>query len=163
MTVSAQYDFKLIVTETPALALDLAANPDIIHQITGDSGTLNASSNVTAAAVISDAVTLSAGALTINLTSYSRTTLAPAVDFTGTKVKLWKFKALSTNTQTVTISGGASNGYLLFGTAGNCILAPGEVRYGYAPATAPTVSSTLKNIDFASSQQDAGVSFILVA
>lgn len=162
MTVSAQYDLKLIVTETPALALDLAANPDIIHQITGLAGTLNASTSVTAGKVISDQVALSAGALTIDLTNYVRTTLA-AVDFTGLKVKLWIFYADSTNASTVTIAGGASNGYLLFGTAGNCILAAGEARYGLCPATSPTVSSTLKNLDFSSSDTDAIVKCILVA
>ena len=162
MTVSAAYDLKLIVTETPALALDLAANPDIIHQITGFAGTLNASTSVTAAAVISDTITLTAGAHTIDLTAFTRTTLA-AVDFTGTKVKLYKISTAAANTAVVTFATGAANGYALFGTAGTVILGPGECVYGYRAAQAATVSSTVKNIDVSSSDTDAIFSIVLVA
>lgn len=161
MTVSAQYDLKLIVTETPALALDLAANPDIIHQITGSHGTLNASGSVTATCVIDDQIGLTAGTYTLDVTAFVRTTLA-TVDATGLKLKLWKVKAASTNTDVVTIATGAATGYALFGTAGKLVLGPGEEAAGARGLNGVTVTSSLKNIDMTSPDADAIVQFIFV-
>ena len=61
MSVSAEYNLKCKVTDTPALSLDLASDPSFDHEISSSSGTLTASSTVPATTVWSDSRTLTAG------------------------------------------------------------------------------------------------------
>ena len=163
MTVSAAYDLKLKVTETPALGLDFATDKDLLHHF-DSAATLSASSTVPATKVGALAVSLSGGAATLDLTSITHGSELNAVTFSGLKVQLLKVRARSTNTDTVTIVDGASNGYNIFGDAsGQITLSAGmEALFFYNEALAD-VSGSAKTIDFSSSDADAIVDIIIVA
>jgi hypothetical protein len=100
-----------------------------------------------ASKVISQKPTLVTGALVIDLTA--ATHLGQAVDCSG--LKLQELLLINENTHAVTIEADASNGYLLFGTAGKVAVpaktgvAPGILHMHFADGT-PDVDGTHKNI-----------------
>lgn len=89
---------------------------------------------------------MSAGAGTIDLRALTGTN-DQAVDLNGLKVQVAMFKNPSTNANSITIVGGASNGYLLFGTAGSVVLAPGQAVMFYGHDALPDVDATHKTLD----------------
>lgn len=64
----------------------------------------------------------------------------------GQKVRAIIFKNPST-TNNVTITGGASNGLLLWGTDGSVILGPGDVVASYLNSNGVTIDATHCNVD----------------
>lgn len=75
---------------------------------------------------------------------------APVDDFTGLKVNAWAIKAGSANNAAgITVDGGATNPYELFGHANDQItLLPGMFLGVFGNAKLAAVSSTVKNIRF---------------
>ena len=88
---------------------------------------------------------LTAGAATIDLTALTGTNGA-AVDFTGLKVQAAKFINPVGNAA-MTITFGATNPYLLGGTAFKWILSAGQELLVYLNDASPDVASGAKNID----------------
>lgn len=164
MSVTATYDFKLSVSDTIALGLDLVSDQTFTHAIDEDSGVLTGSTTPAVSKVWSDQVQLSGGALSLDLTNLSRGSVLSALDMTGLKVQLIKIKATSTNTDTVTVVDGATNGYNIFGSSsGSITLASGDVAMFFFDESLPDVASGAKTIDISSSDTDALVDIILVA
>lgn len=160
---SARFNLQLTVTETLDLQSDNFSDPDVGHTISGGVRTIDASSTVPATKTFSDKITLSAGAATIDLTALVRTPLA-AVDFTGLKVQLVKFKAASANTAVVIVVPGASNAYNLFGDSDGQVTYPAEAEsLNYWADQLADVSSTVKNVDLSSTDLDAIIEVELVA
>jgi hypothetical protein len=88
--------------------------------------------------------TMSSGAATIDLRALVGTNDV-AVDLNGLKVQIAKFKNPSANA--ITIVGGASNGYLLFGASGSVVIQPGAEITIYANDASPDVSASTKTLD----------------
>ena len=89
---------------------------------------------------------LVSGAKTLDLTALIDGSTGQVVDGTGNRVVGFRFKNLGANS--MTIVGGASNGYLLFGTAGKVIVpAGGEVSFYTAGVTVPAIDATNKTLD----------------
>ena len=87
---------------------------------------------------------LVAGAATIDLRAL-RTVGGGSGDGNGMKVKGFYFKNLGANV--MTIVGGASNGYLIFGTSGSVQIRPGGSMCIDLQSSAADVDSTHKIID----------------
>jgi hypothetical protein len=98
--------------------------------------------------------TMSAGAATIDLTALVGTNDV-AVDFTGLKVQIAKFKNPSTNANPITVTFGASNGYLLGGSAWKYILQPGAEIVCYTNDASPDVGGSTKTIDISGTSAQA--------
>lgn len=163
MAVSAKYRFKLDVSETLAMGLDLAANPTVTHKITHQENTINATSTVPATKAYSDTASLSAGTATLDLTNLAGP-ISSTVDFTGLKVQIVKVSCPATNTAAVVVDVGATNGYNLFGDAnGQITVHPGGIAMVYQPNLLPDVAAGAKTIDLTSSDVDATYSIVLVA
>lgn len=94
-------------------------------------------------------LSLTAGAATIDLTSLPGITEDETVDGSGLKVQMACFENPDTNANNMTITFGASNGYLLLGTAWKIILKPGQSFQTYLDDGAPVIDGTHKNIDVA--------------
>jgi len=166
MSVTAQYDLKLLAREVLSLGLDLGADPTIAHQISGSSGTLTGTTTPAVSAVSSDERTLSAGSDTIDLTAAPGPTVngqATTVDMTGLVPILVKFAADSGNTDYLTIKKGASNGYDLFGPTGQLVLDAGEQVLLYSPGVMADIDAFTKNIDISSPDVDAKYKMLIVA
>lgn len=166
--VEARYHPRLEVRETLGLSLDSAADPDIIHETTPGEGTLTASSTVPATKAWSDQGQLTAGTVTLDLTSLSNGSTLAATNMTGLKVQLVKITNApatgTANTSTLTIADGASNGYTLFGDASGQVTLPvgGWVLLGGNEGL-PDVASNAKNITLTSSDTDADYQILIVA
>ncbi len=87
---------------------------------------------------------LVAGAATIDLRAL-RTVGGGSGDGNGMKVKGFYFKNLGANV--MTIVGGASNGYLIFGTSGSVQIRPGGCMCIDLQSSAADVDGTHKTID----------------
>ena len=163
MAVSAAYDLKLAVTETPSFGLDYATDRDLLHRFVS-TGTLTGSTTVPVTKVAALAVQLSSGAATIDLTSVTHGSELNAVDMSGLKVQLMKVRARSTNSSTVIIVDGATNGYLIFGdSSGQITLSAGMEALFFFNESLADVSASVKTIDISGSDQDAYIDFIIVA
>lgn len=100
---------------------------------------------VTQAAYFSKA--LSSGAATIDLTSL--TGAAGTIDGTGLKVQFARFYNPATNANAITVTFGASNPYLLGGSAFKWILQPGQSITIDGNEATPDIASGAKTIDLA--------------
>ena len=89
---------------------------------------------------------LVAGALTIDLRALHQTNGASG-DGNGLKVQGFYFKNLGANAMTITA--GASNGYLIFGTSGSVVVQPGGGLCIYHADGAADIDATHKTIDVA--------------
>ena len=157
------YDFKLDGHETPDLKLENAANPTIIHRITGTNGTLKATGTTPIITdILSDRVQLSGGVATIDLTNLDNGDL-PNKDWTGLKVQGYKIVAASSNGDDVTVKAGSTDGYDLFGAGGLNILGPGAIVMGLFNEQLPDVASGAKIIAISSPDVDAIVDIQLIA
>lgn len=156
MSVEATFDLKLDIDETPDIGGDLvSSDPKISPRTTlGSSrGTLNSSSTPVVSAQYSKRYTLSAGAVTIDLTSLAEAAFGGTVtkDLTGLKIHAFKIAAHQDNTDELVFKKGATNGYPLFGEVGANVgiqvMDAGEVMARNCNAKRPAVSATVKTID----------------
>lgn len=143
-TVQTTVTQVLSDTDAPAAS---GGGATVRHDQWNVSTEFNASSAtdpVSKCAVFNQALTASAA--TIDLTALTGTKGA-AVNLTGLKVQLARFINPTTNANSITITVGASNGYLLGGAGWKWILAPGqEITFrGYDQA--PDVGASAKTID----------------
>jgi len=149
MSVSVSYSSNLTVTETLTDGLIAASSNSVSFSGANTAGTFIAGTSGTpctkrGSAAVTGLVTLSTGAATIDLTALVGTGGA-AVDGTGLKVQFAKFK--NTAAAAMTIVGGASNGYLLFGASGSVIVPPGgEMLLKFSDGT-PDIDATHKTLD----------------
>ena len=111
-------------------------------------------------------VTLTAGALTLDLTALARAGES-SVNLTGKRILAVKAVAIGTNTQPVTIRPGATNGYsdlglgVRLGVSSDDTERPDEALLHLPSGSA--VDSTHKTLDLASSDADASVAIIIIA
>ncbi len=166
MGVSAVYKFQVDATETLALSEDLAADVPMLFQINGAgvaTPTLTATTSPPVTKAWGDDVTLSGGAVTLDLAALVRAVL-PNVDFTGLKVQLIHIKAAAANTAALKFDVGASNGYGIFGSATSEISldADDEAAFFFNDKL-PDVAAGAKDIDVSSSDVDAKFKIVLVA
>lgn len=103
--------------------------------------------------VIHGRLTLSAGALTVDLRSWTDAVLG-SMDLNGLKLKLMKLSAPSTNAGAITIKPGASNGYAGWAGSGGLILAAGDHRGPDIFNSMTGVDSTHKTLDLTGTGTD---------
>src|ERR1700722_14769630 len=147
------------------MGLTDAANPTVTHSIPDTYTVMNAASTPPPSLPASGNVTLSGGTVTLDLTSCLGPTVnsqACPVNFTGKKMNAIKIVANAANTNPITIVGGASNGYLLFGTLGSLTLGPGDTVLLLTNASLPTVASGAKTITVTSSMNTAQFNIELI-
>lgn len=132
------------VEENTPLSLD--ANSIIIHDQLNTSDTLNAGSDVPATKVVANTIVLDAGAETIDLTALVGSN-GGAVDMTGLKVQLLKFKAKANNANVITISFGAANPYTGLGAAFSVTLDAGMEFTFFGNEKTADVAGGVKDLD----------------
>lgn len=164
MSVSVSYASTLTVTETYTDGLISSNANTLVFSGTNTSGTFVASTSGTpctkrGSASLAGTVTLSAGAATIDLTALVGAN-GGVVDGSGLRVQFAKFK--NTAAAAMTVVGGASNGYLLFGTSGSVVVPPGgELLMKFSDGT-PDIDSTHKTLGITgTSAQTMLVEFIM--
>lgn len=159
-TTSGSAVINLAVVETIALSSGAAANPTVTHGINSQAAA-NYNPNTTPVpdAAWSNTITLSGGALTLNLAALTRSPLA-TVDMTGLDILAIHVKAKSTNTETVSIVPGASNGYADLGLGQK--LKPG-CEFLYHCPNGAAVDSTHRTLDISSSDADAKLDIVIWA
>lgn len=148
--MSVEVSFGVQVTTVETLTANVpavqAAKARITHDQYNESLTLNSGSTPPATLCAFFLKALSSGSATIDLTALTGTNGA-SVDFSGLKVQVAKFKNPATNANSITVTVGASNGYLLAGAAWKAILAPGQSVTYQCNDASPDVGSSAKNID----------------
>ena len=87
------------------------------------------------------------GTQTIDLTSLTNT-LGQSLDLSNQRVVAGKFMSATTNTGTITIEPGASNGYDLFGASFKIILEPGQSYLFVCDTMADEIGATDKTLKF---------------
>lgn len=147
------------VAETLDLGSGAATDPVVSHGISGGPYSYGPSTTIVPTKVWSGTVTLTAGALTLDMTALTRSPLA-TVDLTGLEILAIHIKAASTNTQLVTIVPGASNGYTALGL-GLSLLASNEAVI-HMP-TGVAIDSTHKTLDLASAYATASADIVIWA
>jgi hypothetical protein len=147
MAVSASYSLRCDVNETLATNVPAAETPVIIHGQFSSTGTLNATSTPPATKMAAQTISLTAGAVTIDLTALTGTNGA-TVDGTGLKVQILKLKNRSSNA-VMTFGEGASNGYEALGNAWTLKLLAGQEIEMFLNDAAPDIASGAKTIDVA--------------
>ena len=146
MSVSAQVTMKCRVTETLS-DTSLASNgTDVVHDAYGLATTIKADSAVPATKVAAGIQTLTAGALTMDLTALTGTNGA-AVTALGLKLQVWLLKNLGA--AVMTFSEGASNGYAALGASFSFKLLQNQMAQFYLADAAPDVASGDRTIDVA--------------
>ena len=123
-----------------------ASNKRVTHTLKNVSSVLGASTTPPVTKYAGFLQALSTGTATIDLTSLTGTNGA-AVTGLGLKLQAAKFTATSTNTGTITLVEGASNGYEMLGNAFSIILQPGQWFMFYGNDAAPDVAAGAKTID----------------
>lgn len=146
MSVTATYSLELTVRETLSTGVPAAERPIVTHSGFNSSGSLSSSTTPPITKVAAFTKALVAGAATIDLTALVGTAGA-AVDGTGLKVQAVKVQNPSTNTNTLVIKEGASNGYHLMGASFQITLQPGEEFIWRGIDKAPDVAGSAKTID----------------
>jgi hypothetical protein len=163
MSVAVTYASTLTAVETLTNNVPDAAAPIVTHSGFNSTASLGPATTPPVSKMASFQEALSAGAATIDLTALNGTNGA-SVTFNGLKVAAVKFQNPAGNANAITVKAGASNGYLLHGASWSIILQPGEEYLWKAGVVnaAPTVGSTLKNIDLAGTGSQA-LNVILIA
>lgn len=92
---------------------------------------------------------LVAGVATIDLTALPGKNADEVVNGTGLKVQEVKFKNKATNANSITITFGAANPYLLFGSGWKIILLPGQSIQASLKDASPDVAGGARTIDLA--------------
>jgi len=93
-------------------------------------------------------VTLSGGAATIDLTSFTCLD-GRVVSFSGLKIRTIKIKHNSANTHLVTVTKGASSGFTGFGAAYSEVIPIGGETVKYDGGNGTAVSGSVKTLDLA--------------
>ncbi len=148
MPIAATIAMSITGVETLDTAVDpfVSSSDQTVTQTHAKAATLNAGTTPPVTKQAAFKKTMTAGAATIDLRSLVGTNGA-AVDGNGLKVQAFKFKNPSTNANSITITFGASNPYLLLGTDFLITLAPGQEVMGYLHDAAPDIASGAKEID----------------
>lgn len=156
MSVSVTYETKISTAETLETNVVAAGSNSktVTHTGYNSSNSLAAATTQPATKCAYFSKALSAGAATIDLTALTGTNGA-SVTFSGLKVQCWKFKNPSTNANSITVTFGASNAYLLGGTAFKWVLSPGQEICGYGYDATPDVSGSTKDIDISGTGSQA--------
>lgn len=147
MSVKVRYVAEITTKEVPAStvspAVATAASP-LVHSLFSTTKNLDSATTpaVTKPAYFEKA--LAGGTGTIDLTAVTHN--GAAVDLTGLKVKLLKFKNKDGNAVT-TIGEGASNGYEALGNSWTIKLLENQEITIYLDDGAPAVGPTAKTID----------------
>jgi len=89
---------------------------------------------------------MTAGAATIDLTSVA-TNRGRTMNFTGVKIRTLRLRNPSTNTGSITVVKGASNGYTGFGSSFSTVLKPGYEMLIYDGGNGVAVSASVKTLD----------------
>lgn len=170
MANQAQITAMLLGKEAIVTSSNVSPDTYLTHDI-ANYPTNYAESSFPGLTLWSNTVTLTAGALTLDLTALTRTGLS-TVNLNGKRILAVKIAALSTNTQPVTIVPGASNGYTQLGLGARVGVSAGAAA---SPATekpdevlihcpsATAVDSTHKTLDLASAMATASVSIEILA
>lgn len=147
-TISASYQSAIAVTESFSGFTDPTNNSILVNQI-DESGILNASSTPPASMQSQFSIALVSGAVSIDLTALPGLNGSEAVNGTGLKVQLVKFKNPITNANKITVAKGASNGYGLdaSGDSFSIPLSPGQSVMFVLDAAAPAIASGAKTFD----------------
>lgn len=149
MSVTVTLESKVKSVETFGDFAD--PNDATVTHILNDTAVLNPSSTPPVTMKGAFTLTLTAGAATIGLRAFPKDDDNPLLlqDGDGLKVQVAKFKNPSTNAGDITITFGASNPYLLGGSAFKWILKPGQFVTVYTNDASPDVDNTHKSIDVA--------------
>lgn len=148
-SVSAKYRFQLTVTDQPAAGLDLATDVPYTHEITHTLTTLDGTTTPAVTKSFSDTVALSAGAVSLDLTSLAGPN-STTIDFTGLKIQIFEMSCPDTNTGVISMTNGAANPYDIYGAAGGIVsLVPGGRIMCYTDDELEDVDGTHKQLDFA--------------
>lgn len=142
---NAVLDSKLTVTqELGAAHVDgqRIIIDDLDEHIVIDSG-----STPDGAYAFSGHTAMTGSAVTLDFLDALVDTEGTTITMTGQKVRAIKFKNPAANTGGITITGGASNGLLLFGTAGSVVLTPGASLLLYLENDGVTIDATHCNVD----------------
>lgn len=151
------------VVETPILALDKVADPQLVHAITLPiPSVLSGVTTPPVSKVFSDRLQLVAGALTVDLQALVPGNLTPDTDLTGLKVQILQFTAPETNLAPITITPGASDGYEIGGAGMSVTLSPGDSVIFALNDNAPDVANLDAELDFAGSLID-DIDLLIVA
>lgn len=149
MSISVNWAGTCTVVET--LEGEFVSDADATVTVNGlnDSGTFTGSTAVPVTKHSSFSQAMTDGAASIDLTSLPGLNgEAGAVDGTGLKVQLVRFKNPDDNANNITITFGALNPYNLFGATFVITLAPGQdTGPMYLDDAAPDVASGAKQID----------------
>lgn len=162
MAVSLTYNFIATAIETLAAGVPGSSSPKITYAGFNSSQTLNAGTTVPVTKIVTFEPTLSAGALTIDLTALTGANGA-SVTFSGLKLQFMLFNNGTTtngvvaagSNSSVNIAEGASNGYPLFGASNDITIPAGGSFMIYFPDALADVSGTDKTIDLAGTGTDA--------
>lgn len=146
MTLTANISLDMTIRETLTTGVADATSPIITHSGWNTQKSLAAATTPPATKVAAFQQALVAGAATIDLTALVGTAGA-TVNGTGLKVQAVKIQNPSTNTNTLVVKEGATNGYHLLGASFQIILQPGEEVCFLGLDKAPDVASTAKTID----------------
>lgn len=142
MSVSCTYQFGMSVTETLTSGVEGSANPVLEFSAYNRSATLNASSTPPITKHVQTLLTLSTGALTINLAALTGIN-GLTVDGTGLRVQMIRVKNLGANA--MTFAGGASNGIDL--ACGTFVVPSGGITQMFFNDASPDIASGDRTID----------------
>lgn len=162
MSVSAVVAMTVNVDETleTNVGAQAASNRIVKHTEYTSSRTINASSSQPATKVASFEKDMSGGAATIDLTALTGTNGA-TVTLSGLKVQAIKVKAKAANSNVLTLTEGASNGYELAGSGWTVALLPSQEFMFWGHDATPDVGGAAKEIDIAGTDTQ-GVEVIVV-
>ena len=146
MSVSASLRAEVTVTETLETNVDGASNPIVTHNGFNQKKTLDADSTPPITRVYDDQVALVAGAKTLDFTSLGAT---GGGTFSASGLKLQAMLFVNAGAAAMTISPGASNGYVPFGSSNSVVVPAGGYAKFYWPDTLADIDGTHKTIDIA--------------
>ena len=148
MSVSVSYESKVNTVETITTAVPaISSNANsVLHNAYSTSKAMTASTTPPATQCAYMLKALSGGAGTIDLTSLTGANGA-AVDGTGLKVQVMKFKASTGNTGAITVTFGASNAYNLLGSSFTFDVKAGQEVTIYGNDATPDISASACEID----------------
>ena len=148
MAVTATSIASLNVKESITTSVGSGAVSDIVEHQQRNSTELTASSTVPATTVVDVTHTLSGGALTVDLTALTGTN-GSSVDATGLKLQQMTISCPSGNTDAVTFTQGAVNGYSIDSAAASWLIPvqPGGYMVWYGADLAQDVGGSDLAID----------------
>jgi hypothetical protein len=146
--MNVTYASTVTLVETPGTGVPaLAANQTLTQSGFNTSLSLTGSSTPNTKKGVAVTVTLTANVATIDLTAL--TGANGAVNFSGSKGRIFKFKAPATNGAAITVSKGAANGHTGLGAAFSVKIPPGGEFTWYDGGGGVAVSGTDKTLDLA--------------